>query len=105
MFELKQMLTRWTGSFSFRTLMNRPLCIVFICQDPFEMQAINYIASHHFPKRFTLILYTMKEEHPYYNDFPINYLRNIAIANIQTTHFLVLDMDLRVSSNCGLSRL
>lgn len=81
------------------------MSIVFICQSQFEKRAINYIARHHFPKRLTLILYTMKEYHYYYDHFPINYLRNIAIANIQTTHFLVLDMDLRVSSNCILSRL
>ena len=33
----------------------------------------------------------------YNYDFPVNLLRNIAIRNIRTTHFIVTDMDLRLT--------
>lgn len=54
--------------------------------------------THFFPNRFTFILFLTDEEHVYNTVFPVNYLRNLAIRNIRTTHFLVLDMDLRLTS-------
>ena len=66
-----------------------------------ENYAIRFINSHHFPKRLTFILYLVDSLHPHYTTFPINILRNLAIQNIRTTHFLILDMDLRVSSRTG----
>ena len=55
----------------------------------------NYIATHDLPDRLTLILYI----HNNNNHFPINILRNIAIRNIETTHYLILDSDLLISSD------
>ena len=46
------------------------------------------------PPRFTVILHAVKRKERYFNDFPVNLLRNIAIKNVRTTHFLVTDMDL-----------
>ena len=63
-----------------------------------ENYAIRFINNHHFPKRLTFLLYLVDSQHPHYTTFPINLLRNLAIRNIRTTHFLILDMDLRVSS-------
>ena len=54
--------------------------------------------KYHYPDRLTLILYLVDKQHPHSKGFPINYLRNLAIRNIRTTHFIILDMDLRVSS-------
>ena len=34
----------------------------------------------------------------YSTDFPINLLRNIIISTVRTSHFLVIDMDIMVSS-------
>lgn len=48
------------------------------------------MATHHLPRRLTLLLFL----HTGRTDFPVNLLRNTAIRNVATTHFLVLDMDL-----------
>ena len=53
----------------------------------------HYIQTHTLPERLTLILYI----HNNAAHFPINKLRNLAIRNIETSHFLVLDSDLMVS--------
>ena len=46
------------------------------------------------PVYFSVIFYIVSEGDRYVNDFPVNLLRNIAIRNVVTTHFLVLDMDM-----------
>ena len=46
----------------------------------------------------TLVLYIVDKDHPYYEAFPVNLLRNLAIRSCRTTHFLILDMDLRMTS-------
>ena len=72
--------------------------MVLQCPDYEEQNVIQYINTHFFPPRFTLMLFLTDENHVYRTSFPVNYLRNLAIRNIQTTHFLVLDMDLRLTS-------
>lgn len=67
-------------------------------QQQHEPYVIRYLNQHHFPSRVTILLYLVDKEHPFYSVFPINELRNLAIRNIRTTHFLILDMDLRVTS-------
>ena len=76
----------------------RNLTIVLQCPKTEEQHVIHYINTHFFPDRFVLVLFLTDEEHAYNNVFPVNYLRNLAIRNIHTTHFLVLDMDLRLTS-------
>lgn len=46
------------------------------------------------PDRVRLVLYLTPPKHKHYLQFPVNKLRNLAIVNIVTTHFLVLDMDM-----------
>lgn len=46
------------------------------------------------PNRFRTILYIPKKGRDEYGVFPVNKLRNIAIVNSVTSHFLVLDMDM-----------
>ena len=46
------------------------------------------------PERVRIILYLATPELDPPGLYPVNKLRNIAIVNIQTTHFLVLDMDM-----------
>ena len=46
----------------------------------------------------TLILYVVEQGHPHYKTFPVNFLRNTAIRACKTTHFQILDMDLRMTS-------
>lgn len=80
------------------SIMSRPLTLVIHIQQQHEPYVVRFINNHHFPDRLTLLLYIVDKDHPFYTVFPINILRNLAIRNIRTTHFLVLDMDLRVSS-------
>lgn len=68
------------------------------CTSDMERSALDYLSVHSLPKRMTLILYIVDKDHPYYDAFPVNLLRNLAIRSCRTTHFLVLDMDLRMTS-------
>ena len=87
----------WVGNSCFAPMF-RPLCIVMQCPQSKEEYAINFINHHYFPDRFTLIMFFTDPLHEFNTIFPVNYLRNLAIRNIRTTHFLVTDMDLRLSS-------
>ena len=58
---------------------------------------MRYISSHYIPKRVTILFYLVSRYQKSSSVFPINRLRNLAIRNIRTTHFLILDMDLRLS--------
>lgn len=75
----------------------RPIVLVIHCTPHYELFILRYLSSHHIPDRVTILLYLVAKSHPFYSVFPINHLRNLAIRNIRTTHFLILDMDLRVS--------
>ena len=55
--------------------------------------ATNTLKKMGLPPHYTVILYITKSSH----SFPINLLRNIAIRSIQTSHFLVMDADMRPS--------
>ena len=53
--------------------------------------------THFIPKRVAILFYLVSRYLKSSTLFPINRLRNLAIQNIRTTHFLILDMDLRLS--------
>lgn len=57
-----------------------------------QEELLQYIASHYLPSRLTLLLYLVPTSAM--NVFPVNVLRNTAIRNVHTSHFMVLDMDL-----------
>ena len=54
----------------------------------------NWLATTHFSDRITIITYRLRNN----GFFPINKLRNLGIRHIRTTHYMVLDIDLMVSS-------
>lgn len=63
-----------------------------------ELQsAITLIQQLDLPSYYTVILYPVADNGYSYMPFPINYLRNIAIRNVHTSHFLVIDADMRPS--------
>ena len=49
------------------------------------------------------ILYIPQKNSKDLRDYPVNKLRNIAIVNIVTTHFLVLDMDMWPARECSVA--
>lgn len=55
---------------------------------------VELIKSLRLPPRVRIILYIPQKNSKELNDYPVNKLRNIAIVNIVTTHFLVMDMDM-----------
>ena len=85
-------------------VIDRNLVVVLQCPDYEEQSVIQFINTHYFPPRFTLILFLTDDEHVYSTSFPVNYLRNLAIRNIRTTHFLVMDMDLRLTRRLSFPR-
>ena len=82
-------------------LIHSPITVVIYAKAIIESYILHFINEHHYPDRLTLILYVVDKQHPHSKVFPINYLRNLAIRNIRTTHFIILDMDLRVTSTCN----
>ena len=77
-------------------------CVFVITYPIDESEAFHtWISTTHFPKRVTIISYSLRSG----NYFPINKLRNLGIRHIRTTHFIVLDVDLMVSSMFFISFL
>ena len=66
------------------------MVLVIAYTEDSQKRVLDYIGSHYYPSRFTLILVKQADK----SIFPINKLRNIGIRSIETTHFLLFDMDL-----------
>ena len=81
---LPSLLERWEGEF----------CIAVKVKNLDERKASAAVRKLHLPDRVRIILYIVSARSSEATDFPVNKLRNIAIVNIVTTHFLVLDMDM-----------
>ena len=80
----------------------RPIVLVIYATSTQEVHLVRYISTHFIPKRVTILFYLVSRYLKSSTVFPINRLRNLAIRNIRTTHFLILDMDLRLSCICHL---
>ena len=85
------------GKTSFFIIIIRPIVLVIYATSSQEIHLVRYISSHYIPKRVTILFYLVSRYQKSSSVFPINRLRNLAIRNIRTTHFLILDMDLRLS--------
>ena len=59
------------------------------------------IESLHASEQVQFLLYVAKPDHIYYYDFPVNYLRNICIIHIKTSHFMFLDFDMWPTGGSG----
>lgn len=87
---LPSLLERWEGEFS----------IAVKVRNLDERKASKMVKSLNLPNRVRTILYIVSARSSEASDFPVNKLRNIAIVNIVTTHFLVLDMDMWPARGC-----
>ena len=78
---LSHLVDRWQG----------PVIAAF--QIPVErMNEIqSFIASQNWPSRLVIIVRTITLADDYYDFFPINYLRNLCLRLVATTHFFALD--------------
>ena len=59
-----------------------------------EKAIIDYLREHYIPKRLTLLIYLVSPRNPQYKTFPVNMLRNLAIRNVRTSHYMIMDMDM-----------
>lgn len=59
-----------------------------------ERDIISYLRTHYLPDRLTICLYLLSRQHPKSKVFPVNFLRNLAIRNVETTHYMIMDMDI-----------
>lgn len=64
-----------------------------------EKSVMEYIRNTYLPSRLTIILHLFGYKNPHALDFPVNFLRNLAIRNVETTHYMILDMDLWPTRN------
>ena len=94
LFLLRYFAARWQGCFLSPSLTRSPLVATIHLPHNRLDAARKLVPSLALPPRFTVILHAVKRKERYFNDFPVNLLRNIAIKNVRTTHFLVTDMDL-----------
>ena len=81
---LPQILSRWPGRYVF---------VISVSNDT-QQKTVDFLGSLRLPDRVITIVYTVES-----SIFPINFLRNLGIRNIETSHFMVLDMDLMLSRN------
>ena len=96
----------WTGCLQFLSyffviagiftfwLLSSPILIVIKGDVEEEESFLSFLQSHYFPPRLTIMLYLVQPFHPQYQRFPMNFLRSLGISNVETTHYLVLDIDL-----------
>ena len=64
-----------------------------------ENEITRYLRQTYLPSRLILCVYLVGKGHPHVKVFPVNYLRNLAIRNIQTTHYIIMDMDVWPTGN------
>ena len=86
LFMVSHLLSRWPG----------PLVVTFFSSFREQSVLLDFVRNNVLPERLTLLFYFVKSSD---NQFPINYLRTLGIYNIRSTHFIVLDIDLSITSN------
>ena len=63
-----------------------------------ENSCLAFIRDHYLPSRLTILLYLVGPSRPEYGHYPMNAMRNLGISNVQTSHYIVMDIDLHISS-------
>ena len=105
LFSLRHFLYRWRGQAPLLVLTHRPVLLAIHISSLYQATVLHFINTHHFPSRLTTLLFVTTQRSTFSNLFPINRLRNLAIYNLRTTHFLMLDMDVRVSRTVWMGGL
>lgn len=74
------------------------MCIAVWAKEEEEAALTEKIEAMSISEKVMFILYVANRRHHYYYDFPVNYLRNVCIRRITTSHFLFLDIDMWMTS-------
>lgn len=86
----KEILSRWNGFESSLVVIHRPLVISVCIRSEDELSQLqSFLEEAEFPPHFVVIPYLDTSDH-----YPINKLRNIAIEQVATSHYLMTDIDL-----------
>ena len=88
LFYIPYLLDRWKGHY----------CIVMYCKLREVKSAIQEYLYFSPSNRITILFYSFYPDNMYANDFPVNLLRNVGIRQVETSHFVMLDMDMWVNS-------
>ena len=63
-----------------------------------ESECLSYIRNHYLPSRLTILLYLVGPSRYEYGHYPMNAMRSFGISNVKTSHYIVMDIDLHVTS-------
>ena len=114
LFYLNHFLKRWKGCVFLSLVIRSPISITVFLNKAELPEVEAYIQKSKYPKRLRLALYVTAISdqkdcvYHFVNDelvcleqtvYPLNRLRNIAIDNTRTSHFILLDMDMWPASN------
>lgn len=102
LFSLRQLLYRWRGWLLRVSLTHSPMLLAVQVPSQSQAMVLQFLNTHHLPSRLTILLYITARASARSAAFQINTLRNLALFNLRTTHFIVMDVDTRVSSRGDL---
>ena len=93
------LLRRWEGFVQSNPFIFRNYNIAVFTHKREIPSTVQLIKSMKLPDRVRIILYISRRSRDPKGVYPVNKLRNIAIVNVVTTHFLVMDMDMWPARN------
>ena len=70
------------------------IVVVAVANEEQQTQAVTRMTTNHPCTRLTLVVYRLTDDeraHP--DQYPVNYLRNLGLEQVQTSHVLVVDVD------------
>ena len=85
---------RWKGFAWIISLIFSPMVVSMLVRKDDVLNVKQQLQKANLPSSYHIILVIAQQSSPFYSNFPVNKLRNIAIRHIVTSHFFVMDMDL-----------
>lgn len=88
----------WKGYQSLLCIYRSPLIFVIYIPSLRQETVVNaFLSTAQFPVNAQVYLFKPREDCFDAKNLPINLMRNLAIQYVQTSHYVVFDMDLRFS--------
>lgn len=94
LFFIPQLLYRWRELLRVTGVTISNMIIVVNGKIDEEGAISGFIRTHYLPERLTLLVYLVDATHSQFSSFPVNMLRNLAIRNVKTSHYMIMDMDM-----------
>ena len=91
---LKPFSVRWTGCALSPLVTHRPIVVaVYMNKDSDKTDFKSFIQAERFESRIVSINCIFSAKSKYFNRLPLNLLRGQAIRNVETSHYISLDVD------------